>query len=134
MMNTGRPPIFGKEASGKASAGKSTAGKTRICPHCKSTILDSASICPACQHHLRFGPAAEQQTLPNVSPLKVEGIIRHPPGGEPWEYSIVIAVRNERGEEITRQVVGVGALQPMEQRTFHLSVEMFAPAGSKSFK
>ena len=31
-------------------------GKTRICPHCKTTILESANVCPSCKHHLRFDP------------------------------------------------------------------------------
>ena len=39
----------------------------------------------------------------------------------------MISVRNERGEEVTRQVVGVGALQPGEERTFTFAVEVFAP-------
>jgi hypothetical protein len=103
-----------------------TPGKTRTCPHCKATILESALVCPGCQHHLRFDPAA-QRMLPAATPLKVEGIIRHPPGGDVWEYSIVLAVRNARGEEITRQVVGVGALGPEEVRSFSLAVELFAP-------
>jgi hypothetical protein len=101
-------------------------GKTRSCPHCKATILESATVCPGCLHHLRFDPAA-QRMLPAATPLRVEGTIRHPPGGGTWEYSIVLAVRNERGEEITRQVVGVGALSPADVRTFSLSVELFAP-------
>ena len=33
-------------------------GRTRTCPHCKATILESASVCPACHHHLRFDPKA----------------------------------------------------------------------------
>jgi hypothetical protein len=101
-------------------------GKTRSCPHCKATILESATVCPGCLHHLRFDPAAERM-LPAATPLRVEGTIRHPPGGGTWEYSIVLAVRNERGEEITRQVVGVGALAPADVRSFSLSVELFAP-------
>src|SRR5580658_7718834 len=101
-------------------------GKTRSCPHCKATILESATVCPGCQHHLRFDPAA-QRMLPAATPLRVEGTIRHPPDGGTWEYSIVLAVRNERGEEITRQVVGVGALAPTDVRSFSLSVELFAP-------
>ena len=32
-------------------------GRTRVCPHCKATILESAAVCPQCQHHLRFGVA-----------------------------------------------------------------------------
>ncbi|HEX3838241.1 MAG TPA: hypothetical protein VHW25_14855 [Steroidobacteraceae bacterium] len=103
-----------------------TSGKTRSCPHCKATILESATVCPGCLHHLRFDPAA-QRMLPAATPLRVEGTIRHPPGGGTWEYSIVLAVRNERGEEITRQVVGVGALAPADVRSFSLSVELFAP-------
>jgi hypothetical protein len=101
-------------------------GKTRICPHCKATILESATVCPGCQHHLRFDPAA-QRMLPAATPLQVEGTIRHPPSGDTWEYSIVMAVRNERGEEITRQVVGVGAIGPDDVRSFSLSVELFVP-------
>jgi len=54
----------------------------------------------------------------------VEGVIRHPPLEEPWEYFVVIAIRNDRGEEVTRQVVSVGALQSTEKRTFALSVEV----------
>ena len=46
---------------------------------------------------------------------------------EPWEYFVVIAVRNDRGEEVTRQVVSVGALQSTEKRTFTLSVEVLPP-------
>jgi hypothetical protein len=103
-----------------------TSGKTRTCPHCKATILESAMVCPGCQHHLRFDPAA-QRMVPSATPLKVEGTIRHPPGGEVWEYSIVVAVRNARGEEITRQVVGVGALAPEDVRSFSLAVELFVP-------
>jgi hypothetical protein len=102
------------------------AGKTRSCPHCKATILESLAVCPGCQHHLRFDPAA-QRLVPAATPLMVEGTVRHPPGADTWEYTIVLAVKNERGEEITRQVVGVGALAPSEVRSFSLAVELFAP-------
>ena len=40
---------------------------------------------------------------------------------------MVMTIRNERGEEVARQVVGVGALSPSESRTFTLSVEVFTP-------
>lgn len=107
----------------------STAGKTRICPHCKSTILESASICPACKHHLRFDPkaVAEQRAQATFSALRVEGAFRHPPAGDAWEYSIVISVRNDRGEEVSRQVVGVGALGANEGRSVTLSVDVYKP-------
>lgn len=71
------------------------------------------------------------RAAPSFSALRVEGTIRHPEGGEAWEYSVLISIRNDRGEEIARQVVGVGALQPSEERTFTLAVEMFTPAESK---
>jgi hypothetical protein len=61
----------------------------------------------------------------------VEGTIRQPPASEPWEYSIVLSILGERGEEVSRQVVSVGVLNPQQQRTFKLAVEVFTPeAGS----
>jgi hypothetical protein len=51
-------------------------------------------------------------------------VIRHPPLEEPWEYFVVISVRNDRGEEVARQVVNVGALHSSDKRTFTLSVDM----------
>jgi len=105
------------------------AGATRTCPHCRETILESAAVCPACRHHLRF-EAPVTGPLEVVTPLRVEGSIRNPVGGGAWEYSMVLTIRNERGEEIARRLVGVGAMQPDEQRTFTLSVEM-SPGGDK---
>jgi hypothetical protein len=101
-------------------------GRTRSCPHCKATILDSATVCPGCHHHLRFD-SASVRAQESDTPLRVDGIVRHPANGEAWEYSVVLAIRNARGEEISRQVVGVGALQPDEERTFSLAVEVFKP-------
>ncbi len=104
-------------------------GKTRTCPHCRATILDSATVCPGCNHHLRFDSSgAGQRVQPAATPLRVEGTVRHPANGASWEYSVVLAIRNDRGEEIARQVVGVGALQPGDARTFSLAVEVFKPA------
>jgi hypothetical protein len=99
-------------------------GKTRPCPHCKATILDSASVCPRCQHHLRFDDEAARRQLAAASALRVEGRIDHPAGAEPLEYCVVVTVRNDRNEEVAREVVNVGALQPREGRTFALSVEV----------
>jgi hypothetical protein len=102
-------------------------GKTRTCPHCKAVILESLSICPGCLHHLRFDSEAAKRQVAATSALRVEGLIRHPPLEEPWEYFVTIAIRNDRGEEVARQVVNVGALQGAEKRTFVLSVEMLPP-------
>jgi len=101
-------------------------GKTRTCPHCKAVILESASVCPGCQHHLRFGSDAVNQVEPRNA-LQVEGRIKHPPGEEPWEYVVVVYVRNERGEEVARHVINVGALAKAEERVVSLSVDVMPP-------
>jgi hypothetical protein len=112
------------------SAGRPiVAGKTRSCPHCKATILDSASVCPACRHHLRFSPTGTPEIVPSFQALNVEGVITNRAPSEPWEYAVVVAIRNERGEEIARRVVNVGALAPRERRSFAVSVEVFAAKG-----
>ena len=115
-----------------SSARVGAPGATRSCPHCKATILESANVCPICRHHLRFDKRLSESTHPSFSALKVEGSVRHPEVGEPWEYSMMLTIRNERGEEIARQQIGVGALQPLEQRTFTLSVDVFTPEKGKS--
>ena len=107
-------------------------GKTRLCPHCKATILQSATICPACDHSLRFDSHRKRRAPPSFSPLQVSGTIKHPAAGEPWEYSIVLSVLGARGEEVSRQVVSVGALNPLDQRTFKLAVEVFTPASEEA--
>lgn len=111
---------------------KVTPGKVRTCPLCRATILESASICPACRHHLRFDSQSAQHAWASFVPLRVEGTIRHQVAGEPWEYSITLAIQDEEGEEITRQVVGVGALKPTEQRTFTLAVEVLTPVPAEA--
>lgn len=117
-----------------SSAAQATAGKSRTCPHCRATILQSASICPVCQKSLRWEPLIARHKSPSFSALRVEGTINHPVAGEPWEYSILVSIRNDRGEEIARQMVGVGSLRAHEQRTFTLSVEVFTPAISDGAK
>jgi hypothetical protein len=108
-------------------------GKTRICPHCKTTILESSSVCPGCNHHLRFDPKSnvESRAQPTFSALRVEGAFRNPEGGDSWEYAVVVSIRNDRGEEVARKVVGVGALDRGESRTVTLSVDVFTPRGPK---
>jgi hypothetical protein len=114
----------------------SPAGKTRGCPHCKATILESASVCPACRHYLRFDASAQPAVSPSVPAFRVEGVIRNPEEVRQWEYAVVVSIRNDAGEELRRQVVSVGALEPLERRTFSVSVEVFGatslgtPAGT----
>ncbi|HJP85721.1 MAG TPA: hypothetical protein VJ852_07005 [Gemmatimonadaceae bacterium] len=111
-----------------------TPGKARLCPHCKATILQSATICPACDHSLRFDSQRKRRAAPSFSPLRVEGTITHPDAGEAWEYSVVITILDEQQREITRQVVSVGVLNPDEQRTFRLGVDVFTPSSEEASK
>ena len=106
-----------------SSARPGSPGATRECPHCRETILESAGVCPACRHYLRFEAGAGATPEPALTPLRIEGSIRHPADGEPWEYTVVVSIRNDRGVEIGRKLVGVGAMNPNEERTFTLSVE-----------
>jgi len=112
---------------------RGAAGATRTCPHCRTVILQSASVCPACRKHIRFDSSASAAATSqsSFSPLRVEGSIRHPDAGEAWEYSVLVSIKNERGDEVARQVVGVGALQPGEARSFTFSVEVFTPGDKR---
>ena len=103
------------------------AGRTRVCPHCRAVVLESLSVCPGCRHHLRFDAEAQQRQEAATCALKVEGEIRHPGAEAPLEYNVVIVVYDDRGEEIARKVVGVGALQPGEKCGISLSVEVLPP-------
>jgi hypothetical protein len=47
--------------------------------------------------------------------------------GEVWEYAVTVSIRNAAGEEISRQLVGVGALAPDDVRSFVVSVEVSKP-------
>ena len=107
-----------------------TPGATRACPHCKEIILESATVCPACRHHVRFdaAPAVEETAVP--SPLRIEGSIRQPADVSAWEYTVVVTIKDDRGQEIARKLIGVGAMAPNEQRTFTLTVDV-VPAKSK---
>jgi hypothetical protein len=94
-------------------------------------ILESAAVCPACKHHVRFEPGAHDVVDTGHTPLSIEGSFRNPADDVPWEYSVVVTIRDDKGKEIARKLIGVGALRPNEQRSFSLSVEM-APGKSKS--
>jgi hypothetical protein len=104
------------------------AGKTRSCPHCRATILESAAVCPACRHHLRFerrkdAPVEE----PGKVALRVSGQFSRPATEGPGEYSVVVVIRDASGAELARKVVGVGGLAPGEERQLDLTVELFDP-------
>lgn len=42
----------------------------------------------------------------------------------------MISITDDSGREVARQIVGVGAIPPGEQRKFTFEVEVFTPAGS----
>jgi hypothetical protein len=113
-----------------SSARTGSPGATRVCPHCKATVLESAAVCPACRHHLRFSRNGQAlQAGEGYCALSVDGTIVHTPSTEPCEYCVVLDVRNDRGEQLTRQVVGVGVLRSGELRRLNVSVEMM-PVGA----
>ena len=114
-----------------APARPGSAGATRQCPHCRETILESAGRCPACRHYLRYDERADATAAPAINPLRIEGSIRHPADGEPWEYTVVVTIRDDRGQEIARKLVGVGAMDANEQCTFTLSVEAVEATGPR---
>ncbi len=105
-------------------------GATRTCPHCRTTVLERAVRCPQCQKHLRVDPdASSPQPLP-TSPFRVEGTIRAP-DGETWEYNLLVIIRDANGQELSRQLVAVGAMPPGDARTFTLSVDVTALRGRR---
>lgn len=103
-------------------------GRTRSCPHCRATILESAAVCPNCRHHLRFEPkkgAAEEQA--GKIALKVSGQFSRKSTDGPGEYAVVVVIRDARGSELARKVIGVGGLAPGDERLVDLTVEIFEP-------
>ena len=112
-------------------------GATRSCPHCRATVLQSANVGPACQHHLRFNApvsaAAAAAAATGYAALQIEGTVRHKQPQEPCEFCVILAIANEQGEQISRQVVSVGVLQPSEARRFSISVNL-VPARSAALK
>ena len=112
--------------------GGAARAETRTCPHCKGTILKSAATCPACGHFLRFEAVrGAREPVAAFQPLRLEGVLKQSSLAEGYEYAIVVTVHNERGEEITRQIVGVGVLKRKENRKVTVSVELYVPDGAK---
>ncbi len=58
-------------------------------------------------------------------PLKVEGSIQHPALSKPAEYSVILTVQNESGEELSRRVMAVGAINPSETQKITVWVEVY---------
>jgi hypothetical protein len=108
-----------------------TIGKTRSCPHCRATILESAAVCPACRHHLRF--ESRKDARPDQASqvaLKVSGQFSRRTAEGPGEYSVVVVIRDAKGAELARKVIGVGGLAAGDERLVDLTVEISNPAGA----
>jgi hypothetical protein len=56
--------------------------------------------------------------------MSVVGTINHPGSGETLEYFILMEVRDESGKLVSRQSLGVGAIDKTQKRIFTLRVEM----------
>jgi hypothetical protein len=93
----------------------SAATKTRCRPHCKATILESASICPACRHYLRFDAAPRSEGGARRSAFRDEGVIANSEPVVRWEYAVVFAIPGGEGAEVARHVVNFGARSPRER-------------------
>lgn len=103
----------------------STAGESRSCPHCKATILKSATSCPMCRHMLRVATLGfEPRPTLTTCPLLVEGTLQNPGAGDPVEYQVLMEVRDDSGKMLSRQIIGVGAIHASEKRVFSLRIEM----------
>ena len=110
---------------------RATVGKTRSCPHCRATILESAAVCPACRHHLRFESRRGDDPRPaSQVALKVSGEFARKTAAGPGEYHVVVVIRDASGGELARKVIGVGGLAPGEERKVDLTVEIFDPPGT----
>jgi hypothetical protein len=110
---------------------RAAVGKTRSCPHCRATILESAAVCPACRHHLRFEKRRGEQPAPaSQVALRVSGEFARAAASGPGEYHVVVVIRDASGAELARKVIGVGGLAPGEERMVDLTVEIFDPPGA----
>lgn len=103
-------------------------GRTRTCPHCKSTILESADVCPACHHHLRFGADRRGTRSAAESLFRIEGTVQAPAGPGAWEYDVVVALYDEKGVEVGREVVHVGALRAPASRRCVVTIDAYPTA------
>ena len=95
-----------------STARPGTAGATRVCPHCKATILESASVCPPCRRHLRYddgGDAARRRTRsrPCASKARCAAAEAIPRSNTRW----CCRSATNAARKSTRQVIGVGALR-----------------------
>ena len=77
-----------------------------------------------CRHNLRFVSIGAEPRIKQTScPLWVEGTLQNATDDGALEYILLMEVRDEAGKVISRQSVGVGAIQQAEKRIFSLRIE-----------
>ena len=59
--------------------------------------------------------------------LKVAGKVSRQATDGPGEYAVVVVIRDARGAELARKVIGVGGLAAGDERQVELTVEIFDP-------
>ena len=110
-------------------------GATRECPHCRETILESAGVCPACRHYLRFVDAgAEAPRSPHSRRCASKGASGIPPMANPGNTRSSCRSATIAAKKPPVSSIGVGAMNPNEQRTFTLSVEAVSATAKRSGK
>ncbi len=106
----------------RPAARSARSGEKRACPHCRTVMLASLAVCPKCGHHVAFGGTGEARE--RRVPLTIEGAISSD-AGTPVEYMVTVTICDEKGNELDRQIVGVGALSTADKRTIRLTVETY---------
>lgn len=61
--------------------------------------------------------------------FRLEGVVRPPDAAEAWEYDVVVALYDEKGVELAREVVHVGALRAPASRKCVVSIDAYPSTG-----
>ena len=94
-------------------------GATRECPHCRETILESAAVCPACRHYLRFDAGADaRRRSPRSRRCASKAASGIPPTANPGNTRSSCRFATIAAKKSRHKLVGVGAHEP--ERAAHL--------------
>lgn len=62
--------------------------------------------------------------------FRIEGVVRPPDATDAWEYDVVVALYDDKGVELAREVVHVGALRAPASRKCVVSIDAYAAAAA----